>query len=215
MPLNDELKILHKEILESLPVEVRKTLINENKKIINNFIEAKTLKVGSIIPDVHFRNKDLQPVYLTDLLKNNHLVLSFFRGTWCPYCNLELISLAKINNEIEKRGARLISVSPELYKYSKDSLESNNINFSVYTDLANKAADKFGLVFNLPPAYREMYKTFDLHLDVRNNDNEWTLPVPATFVISKDGVVTAKFVNADYTKRMEPDDILKELDALS
>lgn len=215
MLLNENLKLLHKDILDSLPLDLRQKLINENKKIFKNFLEEKTLKVGSKVPNIYFRDEKLQPVYLTDLLKNHHLVLSFFRGTWCPYCNLELSSLAKINNEIEKRNARLISVSPELYEFSEETLKSNMINFPVYTDLANKAADKFGLAFELPPEYREIYKTFNIHLNTRNNDNKWTLPVPATFIISKDAVVTAKYVNADYTQRMEPSEILKQLDLLS
>lgn len=215
MSLNEKLNLLHKEVLDSLPLDVRQKLINENKKLFNSFLEEKVLEVGSKVPDIYFRNAKLQPVYLTDLLKKHHLVLSFFRGTWCPYCNLELISLAKINNEIEKRDARLIAVSPELYEFSEEKLKTNKINFPVYTDLANKAADKFGLVFELPSEYREIYQALNIHLNVLNSDSKWTLPMPAIFIISKDAVVTATYVNADYTQRMEPDDILEKLDSLS
>lgn len=138
MSLNKNLSLLHKEVLESLFPDVRKQLINEEKKLFNNYLEGKTLKVGSQVPNVFFRDENLKSVYLIDLLKEHHLVLSFFRGTWCPYCNLELISLAKINNEIEKRGARLVAVSPELHRYSEDTLKKNKIDFPVFTDLNNR-----------------------------------------------------------------------------
>ena len=85
----------------------------------------------------------------------------------------------------------------------------------MYTDLANKAADKFGLVFELPSEYREIYQALNIHLNVLNSDSKWTLPMPAIFIISKNAVVTATYVNADYTQRMEPDDILEKLDSLS
>ena len=215
MSLNDELDLLHKNVLDSLPSEIRQKLINENKKLFNRFLEDKALKVGSQAPNVYFRDENLKPVNLSDLLKEHHLVLSFVRGTWCPYCNLELISLAKINAEIEKRGARLIAVSPELHKFSEEKLKKNKINFPVYTDLANKAADEFGLVFDLPSEYREIYQALNIHLNILNDNSNWALPMPATFIISKDAVITSTYVNADYTHRMEPDDILEKLDLLS
>lgn len=215
MSLNDKLILLHKEILDSLSSDVRRKLINENKKLFNGFLEEKALKVGSPAPNVYFRDEKLQSVYLTDILKEHHLVLSFFRGTWCPYCNLELISLAKINTEIKKRGARLIAVSPELYKFSEAKLKANKIDFPVYTDLGNKAADEFGLVFELPSEYREIYQALNIHLNVLNDEIKWTLPMPAIFIISKDAVITSTYINADYTQRMEPNEILEKLDLLS
>lgn len=105
-------------------------------------------------------------------------------------------------------------MSPELYKYTKDSVEKHKISYPVYTDLSNKAADKFGLVFELPPKFRDIYKVLNIHLDILNGEPSWTLPVPATFIISKQGIVVSTYINADYTSRMEPEDILKVLDTL-
>lgn len=215
MALNKDLSILHQEVLDGLPSEIRQQLLDENKKLINSFLEKKALNVGSKVPDVIFRDEKLQTVHLNDLLGKRHLVLSFFRGTWCPYCNLELVSLSKINPEIEKRNASLIAVSPELYKFSEDKLKSNKINFPVLTDLSNKAADEFGLCFDLPIEYRKIYQELNIHLNTLNGNNKWRLPMPATFIISKDGLITAAYVNADYTRRMEPSDILEKLDMLT
>ena len=215
MSLNKKLGLLQENVLASLPEDVRDLLIEENRKLFSAFMEERALKEGSQVPDVFFRDKALQPVYLKEILKNHHVVLSFYRGTWCPYCNLELQALSRINGEIEEKGARLISVSPETYKIAKESIVRNGITIPIFTDLANKAASEFGLVFSLPRKYREIYKMLNIHLNRLNDDDSWSLPMPATFIISKEGVITSTFVNADYTKRMEPDDILEKLDRLN
>ena len=215
MSLNKDLKTLHKETLNSLPADLRKQLILENEKLFSNLLEKKALKAGNNVPDVLFRDKRLKVVYLKDLLKNHHVVLSFFRGTWCPYCNLELESLAKINDQIEGKGAKLIAVTPELYKFAEERIKKNNFTFQILTDLGNKAADEFGLIFELPSEYREIYKRLSVNLNILNGEDSWVLPMPATFIISKQGVINSTYINADYTQRMEPDDILEKLDTLS
>ena len=215
MSINKELKILHEEILNSLPPEVSKQLIIENKILFTSFLEEKALKEGSVVPNVLFRDKNLKSVYLWDLLKEHHIVLSFFRGTWCPYCNLELKALNKIEEEIREKGALLIAVTPELYEYSEDIIKKNEIKLTVMTDLGNKAAEKFGLVFELPEKYREIYKSLNIYINILNGEDKWTLPMPATFIISKDGIAVSTFINADYTQRMERDEILEQLNLLN
>jgi len=215
MPLNDELKSLHESVLDSLQPNIRKELIIENAKLFSRFLEKKVILEGSKAPNILFRDENLAPTNLYDLLGYGHIVLSFFRGTWCPYCNLELQALSEIKGEINNRGAELIAISPELHKFSHDSLKENNINFQTYVDLGNKAADELGLVFGLPQEYREIYRTLNVHLNKLNGSDNWTLPIPATFIISQEGIITATYINADYTKRMEPNDILKQLDMLS
>ena len=215
MSINKELKILHEEILNSLPPEVSKQLIIENKILFTSFLEEKALKEGSVVPNVLFRDKNLKSVYLWDLLKEHHIVLSFFRGTWCPYCNLELKALKKIEEEIREKGALLIAVTPELYEYSEDIIKKNEIKLTVMTDLGNKAAEKFGLVFELPEKYREIYKSLNIYINILNSEDKWTRPMPATFIISKDGIAVSTFINADYTQRMEPDEILEQLNLLN
>lgn len=215
MSLNKELKRLYAKIMESLPAEVSKRISLENQKLFSSFLYDKVLKAGDNSPDVSFYDKDLKVVSLTKLLEEHHIVLSFSRGSWCPYCNLELQTLAKFNEQIKKRNAILIAVSPELYQFAEENLKNKKINFPVLTDLGNNSADKFGLVFELPETYREMYQDFNLHLNVLNGDDSWTLPVPATFVISKEGKIMSTYINVDYTQRMEPEDILAQLELLS
>lgn len=214
MSLNDQLQQLHQNVLKSFSQEIREKLVEENRKLFNSFLMTKALQTGAVAPDVLFRDKDLQAVRLHDLLKHHHVVLSFYRGTWCPYCTLELKALNQVREQVERRNALIIAVSPELYKYSEDVVRNAQIEFPVLTDLGNKGASKFGLVFELPSTYRAIYEELNLHLNILNADNSWTLPVPATFIISRQGIITSTYIDADYTKRMEPDDILRELDKI-
>ena len=215
MSLNKELKTLQKEVLDSFSPEIREELITENQKLFSDFLYEKVLTAGSRVPDVMFRDKNLETVSLSKILEAGPVVLSFYRGTWCPYCNLELLHLAGIHKQVTDRGAQLIAVSPELYRFAEDTINKNHIDFPVYTDLGNHAATKFGLVFDLPPKYREIHEKLGIYLNVLHGEDKWLLPVPATFIISKDGVIRSTYVNADYTTRMEPEDILKALDKLS
>jgi peroxiredoxin len=214
MSLRDELEILDAEVLKSLPTDMRNRYLLEKKHLLTRFLTEKALQKGTQAPDVIFRDKDLQPVHLYDLLQQHHVVLSFFRGTWCPYCNLELVYLNKIKDQVEAKDALLIATSPELYRFTKETIKKNNINFPVFTDLGNKAANAFGLVFDLPPSFQKLYKEVNVHINKLNDDDSWTLPVPATFIISKDRTITSAYVKADYTQRMEPDDILEQLKLL-
>lgn len=214
MSLKDELDLLRVDTLRLLPPEISAKLAAENEKLLSGFLEKKAINKGASVPDVFFRDNNLENVYLSELLKDHNLVLSFFRGTWCPYCSLELIHLAGISDEVRKRGARLVAVSPELHRFSRETIIKNNINFPVYTDLGNIAAAKFGLVFDLPPGYREIYKAVNIHLNTLNGENSWSLPMPATFIISKEGIIASRYVNADYTRRMDTEDILEQLDLL-
>lgn len=215
MLLNDSLLKLQEEILTSLQPDTRKKLVLENAKLFSSFLINQTLKKGDAAPDVYFRDENLKTIYLKDLLNKHHIVLNFFRGTWCPYCNLELEHLNKINADIERHDARIVSISPELYKFSESFIKKNNLKYSLFTDLNNKAANEFGLVFKLPPAYQNIYNLLNIHLNKLNGDTSWTLPVPATFIISKDGNIASTYINADYTQRMEPSDIITQLEKLS
>ena len=215
MSLNKNLQELHKEVLDSLPADISKDIIIENQKLFSNFLYEKALSTGSAAPDVSFLNQNLEPVSLQSLLGKGHVVLSFFRGTWCPYCSLELKYLADIHKQITDRGAQLIAASPELYQFVEEDIKKQHIVYPIFTDLNNRVANEFGLVFELPPRYREIYQQLGIFLNVLHGDDKWILPVPATFIISKDGIIRATYVNADYTQRMEPEDILEELDKLA
>ena len=214
MSLQDELDKLKQNLLGSLQGDIAAALEKGREDIISLCLGQHVLKKGDRAPDVVLFGRNLEKTHLAELLGDKHLVLSFFRGSWCPYCDMELEAQEKIFPEIIKRNANLVAVSPELYKYSKDFFDKTKVSYDIYTDLNNRAAKEFGLVFEVPGDLREALLILNIDLEKRHGECDWLLPVPATFIINKNGMIEHAYVNADFTRRIEPADILAELDRL-
>jgi len=139
------------------------------------------------------------------------LVISFYRGGWCPYCNLELKALQEILPELKELGADLIAVTPETPDNSLTTSEKNELSFSVLSDVNNTYAKSLGLVFQMPENLRELYHSFNLNVDVHNGNKDYELPMPATFIVNEQREIIYSFVPEDYTERLEPEIILNFL----
>ena len=139
------------------------------------------------------------------------IVLSFYRGGWCPYCSLELKALQEVNDEIKALGASLVAISPELPDETLSTAEKNDLEFEVLSDTDNKVADQYGLSFSLAEDLRPIYKNWGADVAMVNDDPDCRLPLPATYVIGKDGKIIHSFAEEDYTKGLEPDKILDSL----
>jgi peroxiredoxin len=170
--------------------------------------------VGDSLPNVVLPNHDGTQINLQDMLKDSNLVISFYRGAWCPYCNLEMKALIDHNEQFKAAGGELVAISPELPDNSMALIEKENIQFPVMSDVANKVSDTFGLIFKLPEDLQHLYKDFGFSLTEKNGDDSWALPMPATYVVNQQGKIVYAFVNADYTQRAEPADILTALKAI-
>ena len=134
--------------------------------------------------------------------------MSFYRGGWCPYCNIELRGLQSELASFREHGANLVAVSPQTPDNSLSTTEQNELEFPVLSDVGNTVAKKFGLVFTLPESLRPIYEDFGIDISKSNGDESFEIPVPATFVINRDGHISYAFINADYRKRAEPSDVL-------
>lgn len=167
--------------------------------------------VGDTAPSFALPNATGDPVRLDDLLDDGPVVLSFYRGQWCPYCNLELRHLQAALSDVEAEGAQLVAVSPQTPDASLSTAEKHDLAFDVLSDEGNEVADAYGLVFSLPEPLREVYDGFGIDLPATNGDDAWTLPVPATFVIDTDGTVRYAFADVDYTHRADPADVVDAL----
>jgi peroxiredoxin len=136
------------------------------------------------------------------------LVVVFYRGTWCTYCNLYLRGLLEVRSQLSDANAALIAVSPEAAPASAEDASADDTKFPILVDHGGKVAEQFGLTFEMDDAAKDVVKSFGLDLEKRNADGRWTLPVPATFVIDRSGNIAYAHVDADYRNRPEPQDIV-------
>lgn len=173
---------------------------------------AKT--VGDVAPRFTLSDQDGQPVSSSALLANGPLVVSFYRGVWCPYCNMELAAIQAVLPEIVARGAGIVAISPQTPPNSRKAARENRLTFPILSDAGGEIANAFGLRFKLPDDLVELYKSFKNDLPSFNADPSWTLPMPARYVIGIDGVIAYAEVNPDYTQRPDPSELLPVLDKL-
>lgn len=173
-----------------------------------------SLAVGVVVPDFSLPVATGAMVSLSTLLAKGPVVIAFYRGGWCPYCSTELRALQVRLPEITAAGATLVAISPQTPDNSLSSAEKLALTFTVLSDEGNRVAESFGLVFELPESLREVYEGFGIDLPAANGDTTFRLPLPATYVIDADGIVAWRFVDPDYTKRGEPDDVIAILEAL-
>ena len=174
-------------------------------------IAERALAAGNDAVDFTLPNARGEQVSSEALRQQGPIVVSFYRGGWCPYCGLELKALQSVNAEIEALGARLVAISPQLPDESLSTAEKNQLEFEVLSDVNSKVADQYGLTFSLDEDLRPIYKNWGADVAVVNDDPDCKLPLPATYVISQDGKIVHSFVEEDYTERLEPDEILNSL----
>ena len=161
------------------------------------------------LPDVHGNR-----ISLSALLQHGPVVLTFYRGGWCPYCNIQLRAYQAILPEMAALGARLVAISPQLPDGSLTTAQTNALTFDILSDAGNSVARRFRLVYALPEDLREALRSNNKALPAINGDGSWELPVPATYVIAPDGRIVLAGIEADYRKRLEPDAILAAVKAL-
>jgi peroxiredoxin len=171
-------------------------------------------KAGDKAPEFTLKDQDGNPVSLVSLLAKGPVVASFYRGAWCPYCNMDLQALQDALPGIEARGASLIAISPQTAPNSRKSQRDNKLAFPILSDDKSRVAAAYGLRFSLPDYLVELYKSFKNDLPTFNDDPAWVLPMPARYVIGSDGIIAYAEVNPDYTRRPDPSELLPVLDRL-
>jgi peroxiredoxin len=174
-------------------------------------IESTALASGASAPDVTLMGALGQRVRLADELAKGPAVLIFYRGGWCPYCNLTLRAYQRLLPRIVALGASMIAITPETPDRSLSTREKNALEFQVLSDPELRAAAAFGLAFELPPELHAWYLQSGNDLRVINGGGKWSLPVPATYVIAQNGAILFAHVDADYRNRAEPERALAAL----
>jgi peroxiredoxin len=194
--------------------EALDTMRRATEELIASAQAQRARRAGDRAPDFILADSDGKPVSMRELLAKGPLVVSFYRGVWCPYCNLELQALQEALPEITARGANLVAISPQTAPNSRKSQRDNKLGFPILSDVKSDVAEAFGIRFKLQDYLVELYKSFKNDLPTFNNDPAWVLPMPARYVIGTDGIIAYSEVNPDYTQRPDPRDLLPVLDRL-
>lgn len=198
--------------LDAFKAEFTAKLSKEKADIMNRAdadlaatdIMNRALKAGNTAPDFFLPDATGRKISLYETLKQSPVILVFYRGGWCPYCNLELRAYQRLLPEIRKAGAQLIAISPQTPDASLSTQEKNALAYPVLSDAGNAAAKAFGILFDMPAYLSELYAGFGNDLTMINEAGTWALPLPATYVIGQDGKILKAFVETDYRVRMEP-----------
>ncbi|WP_341357269.1 peroxiredoxin-like family protein [Rossellomorea sp. y25] len=176
--------------------------------------DGKGLRAGEKAPNFTLPDATGKEIQLEDMLKKGPVILTFYRGGWCPYCNMELRAYQQLMEDIKEAGAELIAVSPQTPDASLSTKEKNELDYVVLSDEGNKVADEYKLVYKLPPYLVEIYKGKGLDLEKANDSDSWTLPVSATYIIKQDGTIAYEYTKADYKDRVEPSEVVEKLKSL-
>ncbi|AOI94327.1 peroxiredoxin-like family protein [Burkholderia sp. LA-2-3-30-S1-D2] len=194
------------------PPDIHPVMERATAALIASGQAARAIKAGDRAPHFNLKDQDGNDVSSAALLVKGPLVVTFYRGVWCPYCNIELQAINEVLPQIQAYGANVVAVSPQTPVNSRKSVRTNELGFPVLSDVNGQTGADFGLRFALPDYLVELYKNLKNDLPAFNNDPSWTLPMPARYVIGQDGIVLYSEVNPDYTRRPDPSDMFPVLE---
>lgn len=193
------------------PPEIHPIMERATAELIASGQAGRALKAGDKAPAFTLTDPEGAPVSSEALLEKGPLIVSFYRGVWCPYCNMELQALEDAVPAFRETGASVVAISPQNAVNSRKSVRTNKLSFPILSDTHNDVAAAFGLRFALPDYLVDLYKQLKNDLPAFNGDASWTLPMPARYVIGQDGTILYAEVNPDYTHRPEPSEMLPAL----
>jgi peroxiredoxin len=200
-------------IAKYVPAEIQAIHSRAIAELNEKHIVDNSLSVAKKAPVFELQDQNAKPVSSADLLAKERLVICFIRGRWCPFCVGQLEAMNRILSQIEHAPASLIAISPQTVKQSFFMVDQHKLRFPLLSDPGNRVARQFGLVYRVPDYQQAVYRRVFINLPFANGDESWELPVPATYILNRSGSVLFSSVNADYSERPEPAEILSQLAA--
>lgn len=205
--------------LEANTTERRKLLSEDDWATIDGSIRAleaggvrsNVLSPGQAAPDFALPNADGVVVRSAELRARGPLVVKFYRGSWCSYCNVEVRALMEVLDEIRALGGDMVAITPEVPDEAAKMTAKHGLAFEVLSDVGNAVARQYGLVWTLPDRVRGFYGRIGLDLQRANGDASWELPIPGNFVVAPDGTLLDVFADPDYRVRQEPADVVEAI----
>jgi peroxiredoxin len=207
-----EIFVERKELIAKyVPAETQAIHAQAVAELKQRRLAANALSVGAQAPAFELTDHDGKLVSSSDLLAKGRPVLCFTRGRWCPFCVGQMEAMNLVLPQIEKAGATLVAVSPQTVKQSFFMHDQHKLRFPLLSDAGNRVARMFGLTYRVPAPQEAVYRRAFVNLPFTNGDESWELPIPATYVVDRSGMVLFASANEDYTERPEPSDILSAL----
>lgn len=213
MPLQDDLDAFKTTWTERVGPDIAKMMTDDNAALLP--LAGQALKAGARFPDVPLLDQTGRRASIGELASEQPLVVTFYRGGWCPYCSMELRAYQQALPEIHRLGGRLVAVSPETPDNTLTTAEKNELTFTVLSDPEGQLADALGIRFELSDAVKAYFVKAGHDLPARNGDSRWSLPMPATYVVNRDSVIVLAAVDPDYRKRLDPKSAIQSLAALT
>ena len=212
-PLRDIFAERKELIVKYVPAETQAVHAGAIAELKKQNLVANIFPVGSKLPEFQLQDHDGKTVSSADMLTKGRLVLCFIRGRWCPFCVAQMEAVNLILPEIEQTGASLAAISPQTVQQSFFMRDQHKLRFPLLSDPGNNVARQFGLTYRVPDEQRAVYQRAFVNLPFVNGDDSWELPIPATYIVDRDGTVLYASADEDYTERPEPEDILLALGA--
>lgn len=207
--LAQQIDELNHTLSSQLPIEVLQAFQKSIEELKTSNLEKNSLKVGDKMPEFSLPNTSGQIISSREILKKEKMILAFYRGNWCPYCNLELRSLQENLSGIKNKNTFLAAVSPQTLHYSKTTVEENDLGFDVLTDAGNAFAKKLGIVFQLSDFLLPYYESLGIDLTEFNGNEDNMLPIPAVFVVDRNGYIIFRFLDVNYMNRLDIEELIK------
>lgn len=209
--LEQQIALLNENLAKQLPTEVLEVFGKSIEELKTKNMEESSMSIGERFPDFGLTNTNNEIVELKEFLKNGKVIVAFFRGSWCPYCNLELKALQDNLRQITARKATLVTISPQIADYSEELKDNYQLNFEVLMDKDNALAKQLGISFGLQEYVIPTYGSLGIELSKYNENDNNELPVPAVFVIDTNGCITYKFVDTNYMNRIDIQELIEQL----
>ena len=213
-PLQQQIDEFIAEGASWLPADLLQDLLSPIGQLINSGAAENALKEGAQAPDFILPDARGNAVRLSHLLAQGPVIMTFYRGQWCPYCHLALRAYQQALPHLQAKGADLLAISPQTPDHSRALAEKLELTFALLSDMGNQVACQFGLVFTIDEAVRGAHKRICANLPAFNGDISWELPMAGTFLVDQSGIVRLAFVHPDFTRRLDPSVVIARLNEL-
>lgn len=213
LPLSDQLGVVRMRQKKEMPKAAQKTVNDSFTELNKQGVGKSAPKRGDVLPDFTLPKTGGGTVQLSELVKGGPVVVTFYRGSWCPYCTVQLVDYQKHLKEIQDAGGQLVGITPEETARTEKFAQERGLAFPIAWDKDNAYAKQLNIVYALPTEVKKLHEELGIDLKASQGNDQWQLPVPATFVVDKDRKVLFSYVDVDYTKRAETRDLVKAVKA--